>query len=219
MKKVLAIFVAITMILTNAFASNKVNAHGYEDVVFLGDCEVDKAPIIRYISNNHQNSMFKNTVNHSFTEVGIVGSDSRFHKLRIIEISGQNNYKGQIPLFMRGSKVAVIVCSYDNIDSFKSVADWIRIVKEYNQDCRIIIVVNHVEIVPSQRVFNISDAYDVNGADDVLEVSSQTGLGINELEMAITDQCNLYDQKIEKFCIVDISDTHDKETKRKKGCC
>ena len=123
-------------------------------LIFVGHGKVGKTSLINQY------------INKTFTEgyVMTVGGDKTLKKLNVkgrdlnIEVcdtAGQNEYRAVNKIFMKNTDIALIVYDITNRESFKELSDWIKGVKEINNNKNVIfgIAANKSDLY-EQRVVN-----------------------------------------------------------------
>ena len=182
-------------------------------VIFLGDAGVGKTSIIKNRLEEPFNYKMAPTVGSNFeiTEVEINGQTVG---LRIWDTAGQEQYQSLMPVYLRGSQVAVIVASIVDHLSIASVEKWVELLNK-TEPCKFIIAINKIDLQTNLSIVDeiredLSDKY-----QDVVLVSAKTGSGIKNLFYMIAKialgTCET-DTEIETKKGVDIENTDNKQT-------
>lgn len=153
-------------------------------VIFLGDTGVGKTSIIRNRINEPFNYKMQPTVgsNYEMTEVKI---NNELVKLRIWDTAGQEQYQSIMPVYLRGSQIAVIVGSITDHLSISDIDNWVSIVQENEPSCTIIVAINKVDLENDVNKLNdlrldLHEKY-----KNMCFVSARTGSGINDLFVSV----------------------------------
>ena len=109
-----------------------------EEILFkimaLGDSDVGKTSIIkRYCSDIFKEETIKLPISFFHKEIYI---KNKKIKLRLIDIAGQEKYKGITKTYLKHCDAILFIFSLDNKISFDNIVNWIQYYKESNSNCR-----------------------------------------------------------------------------------
>jgi small GTP-binding protein len=189
-------------------------------VVIIGNSGVGKTCIANVIANDEFSDQYQATIgaNYSVKELNYGGKD---YKLQLWDTAGQERYQGMTPMYFHSAKVAIVVFSLDDEDSFEGVDKWMDIVNDFHEKIGIILTGNKADL-ESSRV--ISSAEAIAKAEKFkcpyVEISAKTRLCIEELinmipEVIIQDEDENSKPNAES---VDIGSTEVKKNKD-STCC
>lgn len=155
-------------------------------VIFLGDAGVGKTSVIRQRMGVPFNYMMKPTIgtNYEMTEVQLRGELIR---LRIWDTAGQEQFQSVVPMYMRGSHVAVVVASAADPASVDAIDGWIALVQENEPSCHTVVAVNKVDLLGDIDKLNELHCALYKRHRCVCLVSAKTGSGIDDLFATVAD--------------------------------
>ncbi|KAH0793465.1 small GTP-binding protein [Histomonas meleagridis] len=115
--------------------------------------------------------------NFEITDVNINGQTV---SLRIWDTAGQEQYQSIMPVYLKGSQVAVIVASIVDHLSIANIDKWIDLLNK-TEMCKFIVVINKIDLQDNINIVDeirgeLTDKY-----QDVMFVSAKTGSGIKDL--------------------------------------
>lgn len=183
-------------------------------VIFVGDSSVGKTSIIVRYHNNSFSDASNSTIGAAY-----VSKEVQTHYgpalLHIWDTAGQERYKSLVPMYARGSTVAIIVFDTSIEDGFSSVETWLPTVKEdTNPDVKFIVVGNKLDLEPT---FNRDyvDEWSKRTDIPVVYASAKTGQGIDLLFQTVISMLP------EAKFVLSGQDVNleNNDLKKKKGCC
>lgn len=196
-------------------------------LVLIGDEDVGKSSIINRFKNNKFSEKYEPTLGLDF-QTKYITIDNINTKLLLYDISGQEKYRTLIPLYIKESKIIILIYDITNQESFNNIQKWQELLKDLNKETEIIILVgNKVDLF--NRV--VSQEEGKNFADNhnyiFKEVSAFTGEGIEDLFL------NIISNQIKQQILTTEKDMRDPEeeklkfnlkeknevNKKKKKCC
>ena len=106
-------------------------------IITVGAMNVGKTSLVtRYATGKHPGET-KTTKNASYVTKHKNINNLNF-EIRLWDTAGQENYKSLTKLFIKESKIAILVYSIDNEKSFNDLDDWLNLVKSSNDENLII---------------------------------------------------------------------------------
>jgi small GTP-binding protein len=161
--------------------------HSGHKVVFLGDLNVGKTSIIRFKRDKAFDIYVLPTagIGTALIEVDLEG---RAVELRLWDTAGQEGYQALVPLYLRRSAVAVLVCSiFDPATVTRLQQFWITRIEEVNPGAAVVAVVNKIDLAEDAETREKVRAELSRTFKKIFLVSAKTGFGIENLfqEIAI----------------------------------
>ncbi|OHT08857.1 small GTP-binding protein [Tritrichomonas foetus] len=180
-------------------------------VVFVGDASVGKTSIIMRYHHGVFSEGRQSTIGAGFVSKE-VKSQYGLGNLHVWDTAGQERYRCLVPMYSRGSNVAVIVFDVTSRESFQDLEDWIGHLKvDIGESCKIIIAANKIDLSISPEFRSEIDAWSQKNEIDVVYVSAKTGENIELLFQMVVNflprAAFLVNQPVVN------------EVNEKKGCC
>ena len=102
-------------------------------IIMVGAMNVGKTSLVtKYITGKFP-SQTKTTKNASYVSKHKKINNLNF-EIRLWDTAGQEKYKSLTKLFTKDAKIAILVYSIDDEESFNSLNDWLKLVKSTNED-------------------------------------------------------------------------------------
>ena len=153
--------------------------------VTIGNSCVGKTSIIQSFLTNNISDTHDSTIGASFVSKRFRNKEKEEElNLRIWDTAGQERYKSLIPMYLRGSNIAIIVYDITDFDSFDKLDSWVSTLRIYSQTTKIIIVSNKNDLIhlKSRNVSNKKGyEYAKKIGADFFDVSAKSGTNIKEL--------------------------------------
>ena len=200
-------------------------------VVLLGEAGVGKTNLIRVAMGKPFEKEENSTISSTFFENEVVLNNKKYSYC-LWDTAGQEIYRSLNKIFMKESKIVIIVFSIDSRQSFDQIDFWLNYIKEIlgNDNYIIGLVGNKSDLFLNQQ---ISDK-EMNKKAEELQVkfkitsAAKDKVGFKEfLEDLLKEYINKYSPqdigKLDSFKIIKEKDDNDegdnKGNKRKKNCC
>ena len=200
-------------------------------VVLLGEAGVGKTNLIRVAMGKPFEKEENSTISSTFFENEVVLNNKKYSYC-LWDTAGQEIYRSLNKIFMKESKIVIIVFSIDSRQSFDQIDFWLNYIKEIlgNDNYIIGLVGNKSDLFLNQQ---ISDK-EMNKKAEELQVkfkitsAAKDKVGFKEfLEDLLKEYINKYSPqdigKLDSFKITKEKDDNDegdnKSNKRKKNCC
>ena len=184
--------------------------------ILIGNSGVGKTSLLYRILNNKFNSNSKTTIGIGLIPIHFkIGENNNF-VFNLLDTAGQELYRSMIPNFLRDVTCAIIVFSFDDIDSFNDLEDWILLLNEKNEKkIPIVIVGNKSDLnIPLIDITIVKD-WAFNKKYPIFITSCKNGQNIYNLFECVASICISNTEKEELF----INPTPFIEEKEKKLCC
>ena len=102
-------------------------------IIMVGAMNVGKTSLVTKYATGKIPGQTKSTKNASYVSKHKKVNNLNF-EIRLWDTAGQEKYKSLTKLFTKDAKIAILVYSIDNEESFNSLDDWLKIVKSTNDD-------------------------------------------------------------------------------------
>ena len=194
-------------------------------IILLGDSGVGKTNLINVSCGRKFDPETTSTVVSSFNESYFVHENKKYI-FNLWDTAGQEVYKSLNKIFIKGSKIVMVVFAIDNQLSFEQVDYWIDYTKQILKEEKYILalvanksdlyeeqVINDEDIIKKAKEYNIK--YLITSA---CSDSAGFKLFINEL---ILDYVNIIDPNEEKELYFKLEKEGNNNTKQNKSkkCC
>ncbi len=122
-------------------------------VVLLGEAGVGKTNLIRVAMGKSFETNINSTLASSFYEAQINVND-KIYQYYLWDTAGQEVYRCVNKIFIKDSKVVIIVFAINNRESFNNVDFWINYVKEIlaNDSYIMAVVGNKIDLYDDQQI-------------------------------------------------------------------
>lgn len=118
--------------------------------IFVGDSGVGKTSLInRYIKNTIPTNI-NSTLGVEY-HTSIIIASSKYFKLQIWDLAGQENFRVVIKSFYRNSAIVFFVFDVTNKDSLLSINNWIDSINSNNNDYLLVLIANKNDL-DTQRI-------------------------------------------------------------------
>ena len=195
-------------------------------IVLLGESGVGKTNLIRVAMNKPFEKNENSTISSSYHEDSIVINNKQY-LYYLWDTAGQEIYRSLNKIFIKESKIVMIVFAINNKASYEEVDFWIEYTKEILGENKYILalVANKSDLYENQE---IPDKEFLKKAEDLhvkikITSAAEDAVGFKEF---LKELLNDYVQKfgaesikdVNAFKIEDLKDDKNNE-KKKKGCC
>ena len=155
-----------------------MSEHKAIKVILLGESGVGKTNLIRVTIGKEFDSNIAATLTNSYCESQVNLGDKQY-KFFLWDTAGQEKYRSLNQLFIKDSKVILIVFSIVSKESFQQVDFWYKYVKDLlgEDDYIIALVANKSDLY---------EAEDVVGDDEIKEKAKELGIKF-KVTSALTD--------------------------------
>lgn len=155
-------------------------------IILLGDSSVGKTSLINSWLNETFEPETRPTIGTSNFFKTVELSDESEVKISLWDTAGQEQYRTIAPLYIRGSKVAIIVTSSIDSQSFKSISFWIELISATQvSDTKLILAINKIDLMDS-AIDDLTDLIEEYKPkfDQFFCVSAKTGENVDSLFIA-----------------------------------
>lgn len=179
--------------------------------VFVGDSSVGKTSIIM---RHHHGSFSEDR--QSTIGAGFVSEDVKTQygtaNLHIWDTAGQERYRCLVPMYSRGSNVAIVVFDVTDKVTFEGVDSWIeRLKSDIGEQCKIIVAGNKSDLSFSQELRDEYDNWSSKSDYPLIYVSAKTGESIDILFQEIINSLPKAPFLVNQPVVI--------EEEEKKSCC
>jgi small GTP-binding protein len=107
-------------------------------------------------------------------------------RLSVWDTAGQELYRSTVPLYVRGSKIGIVVFDLSEPETAAAVPDWIALFADIPPgQCQIVVVGNKSDSVPWKANIEEMIAFCANKGDLFFLTSAENGEGIQTLMQAV----------------------------------
>ena len=194
-------------------------------ILLLGDSGVGKTSILlRYVEEKYEQNCVS-TIGIDYKIKDLEYKNFKI-KLQIWDTSGEERYKSITQNFYRNTDCLFIVFDITKKKTFDSIKTWINEANEYNENTKIILLGNKIDLEDQRKVTKeIATNFANKNNLKYIETSAKENKGIEESFTSIIDL--LLEGKNEKEILEEfsyntdksLSITTDKKNKKKKQCC
>ena len=121
-------------------------------LIIIGSVNVGKTSLLtRYATGKFQ-QILKSTSNASFIVKNKIVNNQNY-EIKLWDTAGQERYRSLTKIFIKEAKIALLVYSIDDLNSFKDLNMWLSIVREVNNNQIILgIAANKADLYKSATV-------------------------------------------------------------------
>ena len=152
-------------------------------VILLGDSSVGKTSLINCWLSDSFEPVMRPTIGTSNFFKTIELEDGNKIKISLWDTAGQEQYRTIAPLYIRGSKVAIIVASSIDQQSFKSIHFWTNLISSTQaNDTKLLLAINKIDLV-DLVIENLTELIEANkhNFEQFFCVSAKTGECVDSL--------------------------------------
>ena len=102
-------------------------------IIMVGSIDVGKTTLVAKFATGIVPGKKESTKNASYVEKIKKVNGIKFD-INLWDTAGQEKYKSLTKLFIKDSKIAILVYSIDNEQSFNDLDDWLKLIKSTNED-------------------------------------------------------------------------------------
>ena len=197
-------------------------------VVLLGESGVGKTNLIRVSMGKPFDKNENSTISSSYYENDIVINNKKYLYC-LWDTAGQEVYRSLNKIFIKESKIIIIVFAINTVESFEQIDFWLNYTKEIlgNDNYIVGLVGNKSDLYEDQAISEQT----INKKAEEMQVkykitsAATDAVGFKDfLDELLTDYINKYNpQEIEKPNSFKISEDKEEEEgtdkKKKKNCC
>ena len=122
-------------------------------IIMVGAMNVGKTSLVTKYATGKNPGQTKTTKTSSYVSKSKVMDNIKF-EIRLWDTAGQEKYKSLTKLFIKEAKIAILVYSIDNEESFQSLNDWLQLVKASNDENLILAVAGNKSDLASEKTIS-----------------------------------------------------------------
>ena len=122
-------------------------------IIMVGSMNVGKTSLVTKYATGKIPGQTKSTKNASYVSKHKKVNNLNF-EIKLWDTAGQEKYKSLTKLFTKDAKIAILVYSIDNEESFNSLDEWLKLVKNSNDDNLILGVAGNKSDLASDKTIN-----------------------------------------------------------------
>ena len=189
-------------------------------IIMVGSLNVGKSSLIaKYASEITEKKEL--TKNHSYVNKFKIVNGIKF-QIKLWDTAGQEKYKSLTKLFTKEAKIAILVYSIDNEESFNDLDEWLKLIKSSNEDSLIYgICANKSDLVSEKTIPDekgIEYAKKI-GAEWASTSTKINGKGIDKFLETLFIKYYNSNFNINNFASSSITLSSEKTKVSKKRCC
>ena len=157
-------------------------------VVFVGDAGVGKTQIINKYGKDIFNNDYNLTMGIEFAakEVKI---DYKKIKLQLCDTAGQERFRAIIQTYYKIAQLIVLVYTVDDKNSFDNIQNWVKDVRNINEDAKFLLVGNKCDLEDKRQVStDEAKKYAKDNEINFIEVSAKEGTNIEKMFNSIIQE-------------------------------
>ena len=196
-------------------------------ILIIGDTSVGKTSILANYNGDNFDEKAIGTIGVEYLYKTITYKNMRI-KLQLWDTSGEERFRSITKNFYRNANGVFLVYDITKEESFQNIRDWLRDIKEYNGDLKIMILGNKLDLI-DQRVVTTERATNYASRNNLqyLETSAKDGTNIQksfdkliELILGGRTQEEILDEIVHKdTSLTLVSESKSKGKEQKKSCC
>jgi Ras-related protein Rab-2A len=153
-------------------------------IIIIGDSGIGKSCVLKRLVENEFKDDHDVTVGVEFGSY-LVRVQDKVLKLQIWDTAGQESFRSITKIFYRGAHAAILAYSVGRRDSFDSLNDWLKEIKNScAPDVQVFLIGNKSDLNPMQREVTIEEALEFQKKHSILyftETSAKSGDNIDRL--------------------------------------
>lgn len=204
--------------------SNLANAQSTITVILLGDSSVGKSCFLGRYFHNQFSEIFLTTTGLD-KQIKALKINNVIYKLCMLDTAGQERYKSLPKRYYQNADGILLLYDVNNIDSFNNINYWIKNIKDYSKNDKLVLYLigNKIDlpnrVVEKEAAEELANSFEIN----YYEVSCKINMNINEVVSRMIIQCymkinNLSDQNSLSRSVTDLTNSP-KKTNNTGGCC
>ena len=124
------------------------------NVGLFGDLFVGKSSIVKQFVHNDFDEYEQTTIGVSFSSKKI-NIDNNEYKIYIWDTTGEKKCLNILYPYCKIVDIAIIIYDVTNLNSFINLENWIKLIKDTNSKCKIIIVGNKCDLDKKRKITKI----------------------------------------------------------------
>ena len=190
-------------------------------IIMVGSINVGKTSLVTKYATGKNPCISKSTKNASYiTKKKFV--DGINFEIKLWDTAGQERYKSLTQLFMKDSKIALLVYSIDDEKSFNDLNEWLKLIKNSNDENIILGVIANKSDLASENTIKDERGKEYAkkiGADWKSTSALVDNRGIDEIIDLLFSKYYNSNFKMDQSNSISISIDEIKSKKRKKKKC
>ena len=122
-------------------------------IIMVGAMNVGKTSLVTKYATGKHPGLTKTTKNASYVTKHKNINGQNF-EIRLWDTAGQEKYKSLTKIFTKEAKIAILVYSIDDEESFNSLDEWLNLVKSSNEDNIILAVAANKSDLASEKTIS-----------------------------------------------------------------
>ena len=156
-----------------------------QKIIFCGDAGVGKTSIINSLMSQKFQDEYEPSIGVDFFSKTVRYKD-RLIKLQIWDSAGQEKFRSLIPNYIRGSSLIFLIYDITNKLSYEHIPDWIKFIKDVDNNGIIILVGNKIDLNDKREIDNTSYNTDPNNNSNFADLNHNYGVNKNGLLKTLT---------------------------------
>lgn len=151
-------------------------------VTVIGESSVGKTSLSQRIAYDKFSIDTESTIGASFCQFRHV-QDGIPYSFKLWDTAGQERFNSLVPMYLKGSRIVLMVFDITSNDSFKKIKDrWHNQVIERTPDSKIILIGNKADLAEKRQVkYEHARDYAKENGFDYFECSAKNSLNLDEI--------------------------------------
>ena len=158
-------------------------------VIVVGNSGVGKTCLVNSMFDIPWSESGVPTTSVGYSTKTAEGSDGSKIQIDVWDTAGQEEYRSLLPLYFKGTHVALICCDMYNTSS---ISEWAEVILDYCQTAKLLLVLTKSDMLTPEQEDELSeemkDYGQEYGASTVFPTSAKQSVGIHHLFAHIVDR-------------------------------
>ena len=164
--------------------------------IIIGNSSVGKSNLLLRYCNNKFSDDYQATIGVEFGAKNIE-YNNKTYRIQIWDTAGQESFRSITRAYYKNCVCAIIVYDITNRDSFESIKDWVKDIKDSSPKTVLISLVGNKIDLEKMRVISFEEGkeYAQKNNFNFMETSAKTGVGVKEI---FYNSVNIISKKIDE---------------------
>ena len=164
--------------------------------IIIGNSSVGKSNLLLRYCNNKFSDDYQATIGVEFGAKNIE-YNNKTYRIQIWDTAGQESFRSITRAYYKNCVCAIIVYDITNRDSFESIKDWVKDIKDSSPKTVLISLVGNKIDLEKMRVISFEEGKEYAQKNNFIfmETSAKTGVGVKEI---FYNSVNIISKKIDE---------------------